>query len=308
MAGWCQTHSIAAGPDGFCVLCRRTTQGKKSTPGSDRGRATSALPMVLGLLSLVGAGVLCVEYLGASDGPRTERWVLSARHGSSTLAEQKRRANLTSDEDYQPGDESFEVFVPEGSSPRGFGLLVWIDAGFSGAPPRPDWFEVLGETRMIWIGPNRVGNEREVTTRVGLAVDAVREVSSKHHVDESRVYVGGFSGGSKSALRALLMYPDMFRGGLFFCGADYFRDIPVSGDESRIWPARFEQPLYLGEAKQRRFVFVTGSHDVNLTHVTSVHEAMTGDGFGGAALLVTPGLAHAVPDAAGLRQALARLK
>jgi hypothetical protein len=270
---------------------------------------------MLAVVLLVGGSIVTfmesrempVAHEGVLGGARIQHFALSRRHVLSRKKEQQRRANLTSGKDYEPQRESFEMVVPARPAAGEYGLLVWIDAGPRGAPARADWVDVLARAGIIWAGPNNVGNTREVTARVGLAVDVVNEVSARNPVDPGRVYVGGMSGGAKSALRALLMYPDIFQGGVFVCGADYFREVRSSSERS-IWPARFGRPLLLSEAKQRGVVLVTGSNDFNLGHVTAVFEALQSDGFEHARLLELPGLGHALPDGSGFARALALLE
>ena len=316
----CARHGLAAGPDGRCVLCRREGDAGERPPASDRASRLTVgnLAIAIALAALVGLAVqawrrpsggslfasLAERLTAAAPAAASERF--TSRHPLDSPQEQLRRGGLTPEPPFVLEQESFQLIVPDGAgASQALGLLVWIDAGASGAVPRADWLPVLARHRLAWAGPNGVGNTREVTHRIGLALAALQAVGSRHALAAGRVFVGGFSGGAKSAQRALFMYPDVFAGGVFFAGADYFRDIPAPshGPSSR-WPARFGQPLLFDAARARPCALVTGSADPNLGQMSDVHAAMSEDGFSYARLFVHPGLGHTPPDGAGFEEAL----
>jgi pimeloyl-ACP methyl ester carboxylesterase len=84
-----------------------------------------------------------------------------------------------------------------------------------------------------------------------LALLGAYNVMQKYPIDPERIYIGGFSGGSRVALKTALAYPDLFRGALLNAGSD-----PIGDGEDFVPPgdlfARFQSS---------RLVYVTGSED-----------------------------------------------
>ena len=58
-----------------------------------------------------------------------------------------------------------------------------------------------------------------------LAFDAVHNMKKFYSIDESRVYVGGASGGGRIASALAVLYPELFHGGLYIIGANYFKPL-----------------------------------------------------------------------------------
>ncbi|MCA9623720.1 MAG: hypothetical protein KC731_32080 [Myxococcales bacterium] len=299
----CERHDLALGPDGQCVLCRRD-----AAPPTSRGRVVGLAVLLVVVLGGAGAYFAWSEgWLRGADAtaeglPQTRvQW--KERHPLDAPGPMRERAGLDEAEDYDLAAESFQVFVPEGGGAGGArGLLVWISPGSSGEVPDDDWGKVLGKHRLLWVGANRSGNERAVNTRVGLALTAVENMKRDHEIDGERIWVGGFSGGAKSALRALLGFPDVFRGGVFCGGADYFRPLPAPG--GRRWRSGFGRPQLLPAARQRSIALVVGTEDFNFTHVSAVHAGMGEDGFDDRRLFTVPGIGHRLPSAETLDEVL----
>jgi pimeloyl-ACP methyl ester carboxylesterase len=158
----------------------------------------------------------------------------------------------------QPFDlkgERFTVYVPASPPPSaGYGLLVfvppWDDARL------PDgWSSILDARGTIFVTAAQSGNEQGVVNRrVPLALLAEENVVRRYRIDPSRIYVGGFSGGSRVAMRLALAYPDIFTGAFLNAGAD-----PI-GDAAAVLPsgdlfARFQQ--------SSRLYYATGAQDLS---------------------------------------------
>jgi len=214
-------------------------------------------------------------------------------------------------ERYALADESFQVHVPEdegrGSDARPWGLLVWVNAGNSGAPSRA-WLPLLAKHHLIWVGADRSGNDRATGVRFGLALDAVFNVKKQYPIDDDRVYVAGVSGGAKAAGMLGVLYPDVFTGAIPISGINYFRNIPVPGETNQVWPAAFERPgsLLLDRARYKgRFVLLTGSRDFNRDPVHEIYEkGFVKDGFRHVEYVEVPDMGHGVPDAQWLDHAI----
>jgi hypothetical protein len=191
------------------------------------------------------------------------------------------------------GDEplTFELWVPQRAAVEPPGVLVYISPK-PGAGLPAAWATVLEELNLVWVGANDSGNEVAVVRRVALCLLS-RHVATQHlarasidAIDESRVYLSGFSGGGRVASMVIPHYPQLFAGVVFVCGAN-----PTG-------------PLQPGQLANHRFVFLTGTEDFNLMDMQMAFSVSQNAGIGASALYVVDGLEHALPEAAALRQAL----
>jgi pimeloyl-ACP methyl ester carboxylesterase len=124
-------------------------------------------------------------------------------------------------------------------------------------------------------------------------------------LDAQRVYVGGISGGAKSAFRALMFYPEVFRGAVLSAGVEYFRALPArSNQKVGTWPQRIGTPRDLGLAKTRPVAITTGPIDFNYGHISDVVAAMHEDGFARVQVFSRQDLGHAPPPTDMFDQAL----
>jgi predicted esterase len=148
--------------------------------------------------------------------------------------------------------EEFRVYVPEPKPPGGFGVFVFVPPWQENDVPR-GWETAFDAQGVIFVSATRSGNEESpLGRREPLAILAAYNVMKGYPVDPSRVYVGGFSGGSRIALRLALGYPDLFRGALLDAGSD-----PIGGPDLPLPPrALFEQFRV-----SSRLIYVTGTHD-----------------------------------------------
>ncbi len=95
----------------------------------------------------------------------------------------------------------------------------------------PSWKTVLDDKGVIFVSAAKSGNaENAIGRRMPLALLATHNIVQKFTVDTERVYVSGFSGGSRIALRLALGYPDLFKGAFLNAGSgsDWKRRHPVA--------------------------------------------------------------------------------
>jgi len=214
---------------------------------------------------------------------------------------------------YRLSDESFQVIVPEVDPSVGeWGLLVWISPTDFGGARRPDTLEALAQHRLIWIGANHASNERPLWERIWLALDAATNMQRLYDIDPERIYIGGYSGGGRTACRMGMLYPEVVRGAWSLYGCDYFRPLPVVERPGAYWPAAFERPtsevLDL-VTRRNRFVLVTGTRDFNFTQTRSTAREMEKDGFSHVTYLEIPDASHyTFPDGAWLDRIFAALE
>jgi predicted esterase len=149
--------------------------------------------------------------------------------------------------------EKFLVYVPSSAppSPRGFALLVFVPP-YNHADLPFGWAAQLDRHGFIFVAPANAGNATNVVSRrVPLALSAEENVVREYPVDRERIYIGGFSGGSRVAERVALAYPDVFHGALLNAGAD-----PLGG--AYPLPPR---DLFLRFQSSTRLVYDTGELD-----------------------------------------------
>jgi len=241
----------------------------------------------------------------ASASGRPERLRLVERDERGLAEELKERGHGELLPDYAPSGEACEVTVPPAAGARA-GLLLWLNPGSTAEVPSEEWREVLARHRLALAIPENAGNDRHVSARIGLLLDCLKAIERRSPIDPDRVFVGGFSGGAKSALRAMFLYPDVFRGAVLGGGAIYFRPVPALSDgRGRTWPADLATPRDVVEAKRYPFVFVAGPADMNFGSVSDVVAQMKTDGF--RVHLIGGAEGHVPPSAVLFDDALALL-
>jgi dienelactone hydrolase len=152
--------------------------------------------------------------------------------------------------------ERFSVYVPAVEPPLGFAVLVFVPPWEDARLPL-DWNSILERSGTILVTMEHAGNRESVLDRrVPLALLAAHNVMARYHVDKQRVYVGGFSGGSRVAMRIALGYPDVFRGALLNAGSD-----PIGDSQTPLPP----EALFRIFQTSSRLLYFTGQDDaVNL--------------------------------------------
>lgn len=192
---------------------------------------------------------------------------------------------------------SFEIFVPDSANLAPPGLLVYISPK-PGAKMPPAWADVLNEANLVWVGANDSGNEIHVQRRVALAL-AAPSAARAHcanlgiSLNDSRIFLSGFSGGGRVASMMMPVYPGRYHGAIYICGAN-----PVSPmDEAQI-----------AALQSHRFVFLTGTEDFNNMDTQFALDLSRRAGLGGSALYVIDGHGHALPEAEPIARSIAFLE
>jgi pimeloyl-ACP methyl ester carboxylesterase len=195
--------------------------------------------------------------------------------------------------------ESFTVYVPADPPPQGYGVLAFISPSESVALPS-GWASILDKHRVIFVSASRSGNSANVLDRrIPLAILGAYNIAQRYPIDPDRVYIGGFSGGSRVAMRVALAYPDLFRGVLLNAGSD-----PIGNGEALL-PSR---ELFERFQTSSRLVFVTGTvDDWNIEHDFASRQSMTDWCVYGAAVETMQKLGHEIAVPYSLDRALTRL-
>ena len=148
--------------------------------------------------------------------------------------------------------ERFTVYVPSHLPARGYGLLVFIPPWENAMLP-VGWAAILDRRGVIFVSAANSGNGMNILDRRDpLALLAAHNIMQRFRVDPERTYLGGFSGGSRVALRLALGYPDLFRGVLLNAGSDPIGDVQVPLPPTELF-SRFQE--------MTRIVYITGQND-----------------------------------------------
>lgn len=210
---------------------------------------------------------------------------------------------------YDIEHESFEVYVPDCyDSNTPFGLLVWIPAGPSGTiETYKGSKELLTKHKLIWVGANNSGNKTgPYHRRIPLALDAAYNMQKLYNIDPNRVYVAGISGGGRVASITAFHHSDVYSGGIFVIGADYWEDMFVPG-QNTIWRAACMKPLpvYLKRARKfGRYVLLTGDTDINRLQMHTYYEKGYSKFLKNVLYIQVPGMGHQIPPAEEFEKAL----
>ncbi len=239
------------------------------------------------------------DYSPLSTSAEIMRRLLSPLAAAQVQRSLERSSELLRDQSIDLAAERFVLYVPARASADGYGLLAFVSPWDEAQLPR-DWAPVLDRYGVIFVSAARSGNSADVVgRREPLALLAAWNVMQRYPVDPRRVYVGGFSGGSRIALRLALAYPDLFRGALLNAGSDPLGAGPPT-PPARALLERFQQST--------RIVFVTGEHDaLHLSMDRASLESMRQWCLFDTAAEITPGAGHELASPAALSRALGAL-
>jgi hypothetical protein len=205
---------------------------------------------------------------------------------------------------YEIGREKFELILPDSYATNGsWGALIWISPG-DDAYVRKDWAVELAKHRLLFIGANKGGNNRNPIDRIRLALDAAWNMSHRFTLDRKRIYVGGLSGGARIASMLGVAYGDVFMGALCVCGVNFYKTVPATG--GKFYPATYVPPQErVLQARKNRFVLLTGEEDMNrqATKDTWIG-GFRASGFQNVLCLDVKGMKHELPGAPVLNTAL----
>jgi pimeloyl-ACP methyl ester carboxylesterase len=148
--------------------------------------------------------------------------------------------------------ERFTVYVPPQPPARGFGVLVFVPPWENAMLPR-GWAAILDRHGVIFVSAANSGNAANVLDRrEPLALLAVHNIMQRFRVNSERIYIGGYSGGSRVAMRLALAFPDVFRGAFLNAGSDPIGDAQTPLPPPEIF-ARFQETT--------RLVYISGQND-----------------------------------------------
>lgn len=216
--------------------------------------ASAIVPFGIALAAETGtlSSVVFSDYTPLSSNAELARRMLSPLTAARIPALLAQSGERLSEQPVNLANEKFVVYVPAQKPTGGYALLVfvppWNDARL------PDgWGPVLDQYGVIFVSAARSGNDANVLgRREPLALLAEQNVVHRYAVNQERILIAGFSGGSRIAMRLAFAYPDVFRGAILNAGSDPIgsRTIPLpAADLFR----RFQESTHI--------VFVAGERD-----------------------------------------------
>jgi hypothetical protein len=253
------------------------------------------------------------EHTPAAEVRFTERSPLSALPVlSARLGWPMRSIEATGKEqDYDLSKESFTLYASneyDGHEP--WGLFVWVSAGNTGRFPEP-WLDVLEKHKLLAVGANGAGNDRAPWIRLGLALDAAHNLAKQYRIDPHRIFIAGGSGGGRCASMLGVCYPDVFEGGFYLIGCNFYRPMGPEDGRPVHWNPDYQRPIkkYFTLATRRsRHVLLTGDDDMNREQTHVYYNGFVADRFRHVTYLQVPGAGHALPDAEWFKKGLALLE
>lgn len=192
--------------------------------------------------------------------------------------------------------ERFDLYVPERPASSGYGVLVFVS-------PMPDfplswgWKSELRKRGIIFVAARKSGNQQNVLDRrIPLALHALENVRHRYAVDSERVYISGFSGGSRVAWRMARAYADVFHGALLMAGSDAFGEFDTAPP----------LPHLMQSLRDRsRIVLATGTGDMpNRAKDRRTRDSLDEFCVPGATTVSIPRLDHWVPPQHKFAEAL----
>ncbi len=207
--------------------------------------------------------------------------------------------------DYAITDQTAALFVPtnyDESEP--FGVYVEITAGSRAFLPQADYCKIFAKHKLIYICPGGAGNKAILSYRMGLALDALTTVKSAYHIDETRCYIGGVSGGGVSSTLINYLRPEHFRGAINTVRGALLERYTLEKDVAGAvnYKAGSTYPPFLPHLakkhvrmsqryRDKRWAFVSGEKDYNYEFAKASGPQWTKQGYR-AKYFHVPGMGH----------------
>ena len=225
-----------------------------------RARVGALAAAMISAASVATAGTLTndvvfTDYTPLSSNVELARRLLTPLTSAQLPKLVAQSGKALSDQPVDLAAEKFVVFVPQTKPANGYGLLVFVPPWEDARVP-PAWTDVLDQYGLIYVSEANSGNNANpIGRREPLALLAYANIVKRYPIDPARIYVGGFSGGARIAMRLALAYPDVFRGAVLNSGSD-----PI-GDAIVPLPPK---DLFLRFQESSTLAYVTGADDTTV--------------------------------------------
>jgi len=208
--------------------------------------------------------------------------------------------------------ERYFFFAPAGyTGKEPYGLVVFTSPGMEMTQLPAGWKAVLERRKLLFLAAQSAGNDRDNASRCGLAVTGAMLIKQKYNVDPARVYAAGFSGGARISGQLGFFKPELFRGTIQSCGADFYEEVsqthavPKTTADLGAYGLLKATKDEIDAAKSKvRFVFITGSRDFRYANIQNIYEGGFAKAGFKAKLIDVQGMGHDNGNAKALTQAL----
>ena len=157
------------------------------------------------------------------------------------------------------------VYIPasyDGSKPDG--LYLHISPGNGGGDFPAAWHPIFDELKLIAVSAKGVGNDKPMMHRVMLSMDALATVKADYKVDESRMVVGGLSGGGHMAMLTAAMYPEIFKGAVSHAAQSY---LMLTMEWGTHFPGLVIKNFKTGPRAKLKWIVISGDKDKNYSEI-----------------------------------------
>ena len=184
------------------------------------------------------------------------------------------------------------VYVPDSYDGRQpFGLVVSMTNAKSSSPYPRDFTQTLDRHRLIWVGFDPYNHVPDVTA---FCLAIVYNMLGYFNIDQSRIYIGGFSLGGQLTSHVLRRQPWVFKGAFFI-------NIGFSS-------LALKQPQ-LGYLRNHvPMVFVLGDYDYNRLSTYSGYDKLLSTGHRNVYYVHEPMMGHRLISAARFEKAVSLLE
>ncbi len=181
------------------------------------------------------------------------------------------------------------VYVPKGYVSDGtWGLLVF-DAYWDKFGIPSGWKPICAKRKLLLAVVQDAGNKHHDFWRQAMIAKAYMEMHAKYKLNRKRIYLVGFSGGSRMASVAAVLFSEVYKGEISNCCADYPVLVPPQNNVEGFTVA----PRYLRLARQRvRFFLFTGTKDLCEQDTILAYHHLKSMGFKYVTLFDQPGAEH----------------
>ena len=250
------------------------------------------LPAPAGLQS----NLVFTQYSPLSSAAEIVRRTMSPLDARRVMLVAKRKGTSLQGQAVDLSKERFSLYVPRAAPPEGYSLLVFVSP-FEDASVPTEWITALDRHATIFVTAAHSGNSENVfDRREPLALLGAVNVLSRYAVDPRRIYVGGFSGGSRVAERLAVGYPDLFRGVLLDAGSDPLGDPHLAPPPADLF-ARLQE--------SSRVVYATGARDTyHMAEDSHSRQSMQAWCVFDVATESLPWTSHELPDASAFDRQL----
>lgn len=164
------------------------------------------------------------------------------------------------------------------------GVYIHISPGNKAVSPSGGYQRMMDKYRFVYASPFGAGNDQSDMRRCALALDALAQLRADFNVDESRVYIGGTSGGGAESTFATFLWPEDFRAAF-----NSVRSFTL--ESSSCLPFADSSDFRTSAKYHRPFAFISGPGDSNYSYMPQSEESFKNSGFV-ARFFDIPGMKH----------------